>query len=87
MKTIEWAQLRTSIFRCARAANSIVGGGVGPKFKLIQALIVLILTFKNEKDPFKIKHKSDHNIYPIVFQDSQRQPTQQSWIWSGQNSK
>ena len=37
------------------AANSVVGRGVGPKFKLIQAFTVVIITCKNEKDPFKMK--------------------------------
>ena len=40
-------------FRCSRAANSKVSGGILPKFKLIQAFIVVLVTCKNEEDPIK----------------------------------
>ena len=40
-------------FRCSRAANSIITGGIWPKFELIQAFIVEHVTCKNEEDPFK----------------------------------
>ena len=40
-------------FRCSRAANSVVGGRVWPKFQLIQAFKVALMTCKNEEDPFK----------------------------------
>ena len=36
-------------------ANSEVSGGIPPKFELIQAFIVVLFTFKNEKDPIKNK--------------------------------
>ena len=39
-------------FQTLKTANSVIGGEVGPKFKLIQALIVVLVTCKNEKDPF-----------------------------------
>ena len=42
-------------FKCSRAANSEVSGGITPKFKLIQAFIVVLVTCKNEKDPIKNK--------------------------------
>ena len=35
------------------AANSVVGGGILTKFKLMQALIVVFVTGKNEKDPLE----------------------------------
>ena len=35
------------------AANSIVGGQVWLKIKLIEALIVLLDTYKNDEDPSK----------------------------------
>ena len=53
MKALEWSQLLTSIFRRSRAVNSVVGGGVGPKFKLIQALMVGLVTCKNYEDQSK----------------------------------
>ena len=34
-------------------ANSVVGGQVWPKSKLIQAFMVVLVTCKNEEDPFK----------------------------------
>ena len=40
-------------FRHSRAANSEFTGGILPKFKLIQAFIVVLVTCKNEKDPIK----------------------------------
>ena len=38
-------------FRRSRAANSEVGSGILPKFKLIQAFIVVLVTCTNEEDP------------------------------------
>ena len=32
-----------------------MGDGILPKFKLIQALIVVLLIYKNEIDPFKFE--------------------------------
>ena len=40
-------------FRRARAANSEVSGGILPKFELMQAFIVVLVTCKNEEDPIK----------------------------------
>ena len=40
-------------FRRSRATNSEVGGGILPKFELIQAFIVVLVTCKNEEDPIK----------------------------------
>ena len=42
-----------SFFRHARADNSGVGGGNWPKFKLIQAFMDVLVTYKNEEDRFK----------------------------------
>ena len=42
-----------SFFRCSRAANSEASSGILPKFKLIQAFIVVLVTCKNEEDPIK----------------------------------
>ena len=41
------------LFSRSRAANSEVSGGILPKFELIQAFIVVLVTCKNEKDPIK----------------------------------
>ena len=40
-------------FRRSRAANSEVSDGILPKLELIQALIVVLVTCKNEEDPIK----------------------------------
>ena len=40
-------------FRRSRAANSEVSGGILPKFKLIQAFIVVLVTCMNAEDPIK----------------------------------
>ena len=38
-----------------KLANSEVSGGIPPKFELIQAFIVVLVTCKNEKVPIKNK--------------------------------
>ena len=40
-------------FRRSREANSEFSGGILPKFELIQAFIVAVVTCKNEDDPIK----------------------------------
>ena len=40
-------------FRSSRATNSEVSSGIRPKFELIQAFIVVLVTCKNEEDPIK----------------------------------
>ena len=44
---------KDQFFRRLRAANSVVRGRIWPIFKLIQALMYVIITCKNEKDPIK----------------------------------
>ena len=55
MKELEWSQHYSLILRCSRGANSKVGDRILMKFKLIQALIVVLIVCKNEEDPFKIE--------------------------------
>ena len=58
MNTLEWSQpcyIIHYFLRCSRAANSKIGDGILTKFKLIQALIVVLIVCKNEEDPFKIE--------------------------------
>ena len=40
-------------FRRLRAVNSVVHGRIWPNFKLIQALMYVVITCKYEKDPIK----------------------------------
>ena len=76
----EGARVPTSLlfdfFRRSGAANSEVSGGILPKFELIQAFIVVLVTCKNEEDPIKSANK----IFPIIsllefFSDAQWQLT------------
>ena len=46
IEALECSQHYTSIFRRARADNSGVGGGIWPKFKLIQAFMHVLVTCK-----------------------------------------
>ena len=45
--------LNVIFFRRARADNSGVGGGIWPKFELIQAFMYVLVTCKNEDDRIK----------------------------------
>ena len=40
-------------FRCSRVANSAVSGGISPKYKLIQAVMVVLVTCKDKNDSIK----------------------------------
>ena len=51
MKALECQQDYITFFRHSRAANSEVSGGILPKFKIIQAFIVVLVTCKTEEDP------------------------------------
>ena len=53
MKELECQQAYTSLFRRSMAANSEVNVGIPPKFELIQAFMVVLLTCKNVEDAFK----------------------------------
>ena len=52
MKVPECSQHYT-FFNRSRAANLVVGDGIWQKFKLIQAFMVVLVTCKNDEDPFK----------------------------------
>ena len=53
MKALECSQHYTLFYRCQRANNSGVGGGIWPKLELIQAFMHVIVTYKNEDDSYK----------------------------------
>ena len=46
-------KLLVRFFRHSRVANSEVRGGIPPKFELIQAFMVVLVTCKNEEDPIR----------------------------------
>ena len=53
MKALGVNKIIHRFFTHSRAANSAVHGEITPKFKLIQAFMVVLVTYKNEKDPVK----------------------------------
>ena len=54
IETLESSQHYISIFiKFARADNSGVGGGIWPKFELVQAFMHVLLSCKNEVDQIK----------------------------------
>ena len=53
IKALECSQEYMLFFGRSRAANSEVSDGILPKFKLIRAFIVVLVTCKNEEDPNK----------------------------------
>ena len=60
-------------------ANLEVGdGGILPKFKIIQAFMVVLITCKNEEDQLKMKEWSQHFSHDQsmgIFLDAQGQLT------------
>ena len=60
-----------SNLRCSRTANSLIGNEILTKFKLTQALIVVLLICKNEYDLFQfestrvVKHFSHYKSMGI----------------------
>ena len=62
--------------RCSRAANSVVGGPIRPKFELVQALMHVIVTCKYENERMKnsrekVETPFFHHI-PICYHGNQR---------------
>ena len=78
-------------FRHSRAANSAVSGPIRPKFKLVQALMHVIVTCKYEKERMKkgrekVATTFSHYKPMGIFSDVQGQLTPQSVVQSGRNS-
>ena len=55
MNELEWSQYYSLFLRCSRGANSKMCDGILTKFKLIPALIAVLIVCKNEEDPLKIE--------------------------------
>ena len=53
LKGIDCHQHNNLICRLSSAAINVISGGIGPKFKLIQAFMHVFVTCKNEEDPIK----------------------------------
>ena len=53
MKALKWSHHYKLYFRRSKADNSVAGGWVWPKIKLIQTFIGVLVTCKNKEDQFK----------------------------------
>ena len=66
----EGARVTTTLyqlyFRRSRAANSVAGGWMWPKIKHIQTFMGVLVTCKNEEDPFKNAGASVVTTYPSL---------------------
>ena len=67
-------------FRRLRAANSVVRGLIWPNFKLIQALMYVIITCKYEKDPIKNNREKGATPFFKIITLSIAMETS-VWIW------
>ena len=68
-------------FRRLRAANSVVRGRIWPNFKLIQALMYVIITFKYEKDPIKNNlKKSGNTVFHIITLSVAMETSGRIWL-------
>ena len=70
-----------SFFRCSRAAYSEVSGGILPKFELIQAFIVVLVTCKNKEDP--IKNEGGRVLTSLLFNFFRRSRAAKSEVSGG----
>ena len=70
----------------SRAANSAVKCGIWLKFKLIQDVMIIIITSNNEEDLIKIEGAGVATTLKIDFSNIQGQITLQSRVESGSNS-
>ena len=90
MKALECSQHYTYLIRRARADNSRVCGGIWPKFDLIQAIMHVLATCKNEDESIKNERARVVTFFNYksmkIFPDTQRQPTPQSLVRSGRIS-
>ena len=86
LKALEWPQYKILIFQKERAANSAVRGRIWPKFELIQDIVDILVTCKNEEDPLKNENARVATTQNIDFSNILVQITPQPEVGSGQNS-
>ena len=70
----------------SRAGNSAVLGRIWLKFELVQDIMVVLLTCKNNEDPINNKGARVFTTLYIDFSDAQGQITLESVVVSGRNS-
>ena len=78
--------LNIDFFNHSRAANSAVKGRIWLKFELIQDVMVILVTSKNEEDLIKNEGASMLTTLNIDFSNTQGQLTPQSEVESGRKS-
>ena len=71
--------------RRSRAANSAVHGQIWSNFQLVQDFMIVLVTCKNEEDPFKDEGARVFTTLNIYFSDAQGQITLELVVLSGQN--
>ena len=70
----------------SNSSKMLVQGRIWLKFKLIQDVMVILVSSKNEEDPIKIEGARVATIQNIDFSNTQGQITPQSKVRSGRNS-
>ena len=81
MNELEWSQLffpfkvYGNFSRCSKAANFTVLGPIWPNFELIRDVMDVLVTCKNEEDPFKNEGARVFTTSYINFSDVQGQIT------------
>ena len=83
---LEGHNTKNRFFKHSRAANSAVQGRIWLKFELIQDVMVILVSFKNEEDPIKVEGTRVAAIQNIDFSNTKGQLTPQSEVRSDRNS-
>ena len=78
--------LNIDFFNHSRAANSAVKGRIWLKFELIQDVMIILVTSKNEEDLIKNEGARMLTTLNIDFSNTQGQLTPQSEVESGRKS-
>ena len=69
----------------SRAGNSTVQGRIWLKFELVQDVMVILVTSKNEEDQIKLEGARVATIQNIDFSNTKGQLTPQSKVGSSRN--
>ena len=77
---------KNKFFKYSSAADYAVQGQIWLKFELIQDVMVILVTSKNEEDPIEVKGARVATIQNIDFSNTKGQLTPQSEVGSGLNS-
>ena len=89
MKALEWSQRFSHsksmgiFFRRSRAGYSPVHGRIWLNFELIQDLMIVLITCKNEEEPIKTEGARAFTTLYIDFSDAHGQITPEPVVVSG----